>query len=69
MCAENFWFLVLTFVYSRSMGEESFCMEIFDEHVSRLQEKIKDKERKREEEKVMKFLIHHLIVSYIILCG
>ncbi|XP_075496106.1 pre-mRNA-processing protein 40A isoform X2 [Primulina tabacum] len=38
----------------RSMGEESFCMEIFDEYVSRLQEKIKEKERKREEEKAKK---------------
>ncbi|KAL6578467.1 hypothetical protein OROMI_010795 [Orobanche minor] len=38
----------------RSIGEESLCMEIFDEYVSRLQEKAKEKERKREEEKAKK---------------
>ncbi|KAI3460132.1 hypothetical protein Pfo_016795 [Paulownia fortunei] len=38
----------------RSMGEESFCREIFDEYVSRLQEKVKEKERKRDEEKAKK---------------
>ncbi|KAK6130757.1 hypothetical protein DH2020_035497 [Rehmannia glutinosa] len=35
----------------RSIGEEITCRELFDEYVSRLQEKIKEKERKREEEK------------------
>ncbi|KAH6785058.1 hypothetical protein C2S51_037513 [Perilla frutescens var. frutescens] len=35
----------------RSMGEEDFCREVFDEYISRLQEKVKEKERKREEEK------------------
>ncbi|KZV54521.1 pre-mRNA-processing protein 40A-like [Dorcoceras hygrometricum] len=38
----------------RSIGEESSCREIFDEYVSRLQEKTKEKERKREEEKAKK---------------
>ena len=36
----------------RLIGEESFAKEIFEEHVLRLQEKAKEKERKREEEKV-----------------
>ncbi|KAG6425118.1 hypothetical protein SASPL_115542 [Salvia splendens] len=35
----------------RSMGEEDLCREVFDEYISRLQEKMKEKERKREEEK------------------
>ncbi|KAF7140414.1 hypothetical protein RHSIM_Rhsim06G0064500 [Rhododendron simsii] len=35
----------------RSIGEESFALEIFEEHVLHLQEKAKEKERKREEEK------------------
>ncbi|KAL8492170.1 hypothetical protein ACS0TY_023705 [Phlomoides rotata] len=38
----------------RSIGEENYCREIFDEYVSRLQEKAKEKERKREEDKVKK---------------
>ncbi|KAL2529485.1 Pre-mRNA-proCES [Forsythia ovata] len=38
----------------RSIGEESICREIFDEYVSRLQEKAKEKERRREEEKAKK---------------
>ncbi|XP_058221362.1 pre-mRNA-processing protein 40A isoform X3 [Rhododendron vialii] len=38
----------------RSIGEESFALEIFEEHVLHLQEKAKEKERKREEEKVKK---------------
>ncbi|GFP87572.1 pre-mRNA-processing protein 40a [Phtheirospermum japonicum] len=38
----------------RSLGEESLCMEAFEECVSRLQEKTKEKERKREEEKAKK---------------
>lgn len=36
------------------MGEEDLCREVFDEYISRLQEKMKEKERKREEEKVIK---------------
>ncbi|XP_042061666.1 pre-mRNA-processing protein 40A-like [Salvia splendens] len=38
----------------RSMGEEDLCREVFDEYISRLQEKMKEKERKREEEKTKK---------------
>ncbi|KAL3619545.1 hypothetical protein CASFOL_036606 [Castilleja foliolosa] len=38
----------------RSLGEESFCMEAFDEYVSHLQEKTKEKDRKREDEKAKK---------------
>ena len=43
----------------RSIGEESLCMEIFEEYIARLQEKAKEKERKREEEKVfsMRFTV------------
>ena len=36
----------------RLIGEESLAEEIFEEYVLRLQEKAKEKERKREEEKV-----------------
>ncbi|KAL3634100.1 hypothetical protein CASFOL_021154 [Castilleja foliolosa] len=38
----------------RSLGEESLCMEAFNEYVSRLLEKTKEKERKWEEEKAKK---------------
>ncbi|KAL1564714.1 pre-mRNA-processing protein 40A-like [Salvia divinorum] len=38
----------------RSMGEEDLCREVFDEYMSRLQEKMKEKERKREEEMTKK---------------
>ncbi|KAL9143895.1 hypothetical protein ABFS82_14G264000 [Erythranthe guttata] len=38
----------------RSVGDESSCKEIFDEYISRLQEKVKEKERKREEDKAKK---------------
>lgn len=37
----------------RSFGEESSAKEIFEEYMAHLQEKAKDKERKREEEKVL----------------
>ena len=36
----------------RSIGEESFAKEVFEEHLVHLLEKAKEKERKREEEKV-----------------
>lgn len=62
-CIESFP-LSLCCVFSRSMGEENFCREIFDEYVSRLQEKVKEKERKREEEKVMKIWKHKLRLLY-----
>ncbi|CAL5418919.1 unnamed protein product [Camellia sinensis] len=35
----------------RSIGEESFAKEVFEEHLVHLLEKAKEKERKREEEK------------------
>ncbi|XP_022870866.1 pre-mRNA-processing protein 40A-like isoform X2 [Olea europaea var. sylvestris] len=38
----------------RSIGEENICREIFDDYISRLQEKAKGKERKRQEEKAKK---------------
>ncbi|KAJ4965047.1 hypothetical protein NE237_016896 [Protea cynaroides] len=38
----------------RAIGEENFRREIFEEYVTRLQEKAKEKERKREEEKAKK---------------
>lgn len=41
------------------MGEEDLCREVFDEYITRLQEKVKEKERKRDEEKVMK-LWHYM---------
>ncbi|THF97833.1 hypothetical protein TEA_010651 [Camellia sinensis var. sinensis] len=36
----------------RSIGEDSFAKEVFEEHLVHLLEKAKEKERKREEEKV-----------------
>jgi pre-mRNA-processing factor 40 len=42
----------------RSIGEESFRREIFEEYIANLQEKAKEKERKREEEKVCKSCQH-----------
>lgn len=45
----------LLLVSFRSIGEESFSREVFEEYVSHLQEKAKEKERKREEEKVPAF--------------
>lgn len=44
------------------MGEENLCREVFDEYISRLQEKVKEKERKREEEKVVKILIQQFLL-------
>ncbi|XP_043713830.1 pre-mRNA-processing protein 40A-like isoform X2 [Telopea speciosissima] len=38
----------------RAIGEENFRREIFEEYVTRLQEKAREKERKREEEKAKK---------------
>jgi hypothetical protein len=38
----------------RSIGEESFRREVFEAYIAQLQEKAKEKERKREEEKVRK---------------
>ncbi|XWS24079.1 hypothetical protein CRYUN_Cryun28dG0070100 [Craigia yunnanensis] len=40
----------------RSIAEESFRREIFEEYIAHLQEKTKEKERKREEEKVCESL-------------
>ncbi|CAA7403919.1 unnamed protein product [Spirodela intermedia] len=38
----------------RSLGEENFGREIFEEYILHLQEKVKEKERKRDEEKARK---------------
>lgn len=43
----------LCFLFGRSFGEESSAKEVFEEYVTHLQEKAKEKERKREEEKVV----------------
>lgn len=40
----------------RAIKEESSARQIFEEHIARLQEKARDKERKREEEKVHFFI-------------
>ena len=40
----------------RSLGEEGIARDVFEEYIARLQEKAKEKERKREEEKVMRVL-------------
>lgn len=51
-------------VLCRSMGEEDLCREVFDEYISRLQEKAKEKERKREEEKVMQILMQQVSFNW-----
>lgn len=40
----------------RSIGDESYSREIFEEYITYLKEKAKEKERKREEEKVHNFI-------------
>lgn len=42
---------------NRSIGDESYSREIFEEYIIYLKEKAKEKERKREEEKVCKFYL------------
>ncbi|KAM4088621.1 hypothetical protein ACJW30_07G085100 [Castanea mollissima] len=37
-----------------SIGEESFCREIFEQHIAQLKEQAKEQERKRKEEKAKK---------------
>lgn len=41
----------------RSLGEDNGAKEIFEEYISHLLEKVKEKERKREEEKVCGFVL------------
>lgn len=43
---------LLPYTFIRSIAEESFRKEIFEEYIAHLEEKAKEKERKREEEKV-----------------
>jgi hypothetical protein len=42
--------------FYRSIGDESSSREIFEEYITYLKEKAKEKERKREEEKVHNFV-------------
>lgn len=63
---ENFFFNILLFYlhyFSRSVGEENFGREIFEEYITNLQEKAKEKERKREEEKVWILFYYKLWLS------
>ena len=43
---------VLSSLVCSSIGEESFCREIFEQHIAQLKEQAKEQERKRKEEKV-----------------
>lgn len=52
-----FDFVILELHLLRSIGEESFAREVFEEYIMHLQEKAKEKERKREEEKVCDILL------------
>lgn len=45
------------------MGEESFLLEIFDKFISELKEKAKEKERKRQEDKVLDLLQTLILLS------
>ena len=58
------FFLLLSL---RSIGEETFAKEVFEEYVVHLQEKAKEKERKGEEEKVCGKLLLCLISLMILL--
>lgn len=51
----------------RSIKEESSAKAVFEEYVARLQEKAKDKERKREEEKVSELADRICLVSFFVL--
>lgn len=42
--------------FVRSIGDESVSKGLFEEYITSLQEKAKEKERKRDEEKVLKFI-------------
>lgn len=47
----------------RSIGDDNFGREVFDGYVAHLQEKLKEKERKREDEKVISiFWVHDYYV-------
>lgn len=60
-----FYHRVLT---HRSIGDESYSREIFEEYITYLKEKAKEKERKREEEKVHDFICLWFSFCYF-LCG
>ena len=45
----------------RSIGDESYSREIFEEYITYLKEKAKEKDRKREEEKVHNFICQFLV--------
>jgi len=48
----------------RSIGDESYGREIFEEYITYLKEKAKEKERKREEEKVRDFICHRFSLLF-----
>ena len=49
----------------RDLGGETYAKELFEEYIARLKERLKEKERMREEEKVMLLfcrIIYHLVL-------
>lgn len=56
------YFFFSAYIIFRSVGDEDFGREIFEEYITSLHERAKEKERKREEEKVW------LLLS-VISCG
>lgn len=53
MCSLFGSYVLFVALLTRAIGEETTLKEIFEEYVARLQEKAKEKERRREEEKVI----------------
>lgn len=52
----------------RSIGDETYCKEIFEEYITQLKEEAKESERKRKEERVWMILIPISIIYYYYYC-
>lgn len=58
------YFLPLALL-TRAIGDETTLREIFEEYVTRLQEKAKEKERRREEEKVIVHSLYLIVIKLL----
>lgn len=56
--------MILSILNCRSIGEEGFAKDIFEDYVMKLQEKLKEKDRRRDEEKVNNFMVHQVFTFY-----
>ena len=58
--------LICCIISHRDLGGETYCRELFEEYIVRLKERFKERERMREEEKVMLlFLYKSFMISPI----